>query len=251
MHFDWSTFALQTVNFAVLCWLLHRFLYRPVLRLVDVRRAEIEQQFAAARAVEDKAKDQLAAVEAERNGIAAERAAALKEAAAQAEQAAAAQRGQAAHEAAAFLDAARTTLAAERSEALAEAKEAALDLGAKIAERLLAELPAQRLDEVWLERIDSFLASLPPPEKDVLMAQLAGGARVEVVTASPLPAELAEGWRGRLRRKLGDRAAVKFDVDPRLIAGAELHFPDAVLRFSWQGALKGIRAEMAGRGDAR
>jgi len=35
MHFDWSTFALQTVNFAILVWLLHRFLYRPVLRLLE------------------------------------------------------------------------------------------------------------------------------------------------------------------------------------------------------------------------
>jgi len=42
MHFDWSTFALQTANFAILVWLLHRFLYRPVLRLLDARRAEID-----------------------------------------------------------------------------------------------------------------------------------------------------------------------------------------------------------------
>jgi len=46
MHFDWSTFALQTVNFAILVWLLHRFLYRPVLRLLDARRAEIDKQYA-------------------------------------------------------------------------------------------------------------------------------------------------------------------------------------------------------------
>ena len=77
MHFDWSTFALQTVNFAILVWLLHRFLYRPVLRLIDARRAEIDKQYADARGAETKAKDQLAAVAAERAGIAAERAAAL------------------------------------------------------------------------------------------------------------------------------------------------------------------------------
>ena len=116
MHFDWSTFALQTVNFAILVWLLHRFLYRPVLRLVDARRAEIDQQFAAARVAETKAEDQLAAITAERAGIAAERAAALKAAAAQAEEAAAARRAQSEREAAALLNAARTALAAERTE---------------------------------------------------------------------------------------------------------------------------------------
>ena len=69
MHFDWSTFALQTVNFAILAWLLHRFLYRPVLRLIDARRAEIDKQYADARVAEAKAEEQLAAVEAERASI--------------------------------------------------------------------------------------------------------------------------------------------------------------------------------------
>jgi hypothetical protein len=75
MHFDWSTLALQTVNFAVLVWLLHRFLYRPVLRMVDARRAEIEKQYDSARATEAQARERLAAIEGERAGIANERAA--------------------------------------------------------------------------------------------------------------------------------------------------------------------------------
>ena len=40
MHFDWWTLALQTINFAILAWLLHRFLYKRVLRVIDARRAE-------------------------------------------------------------------------------------------------------------------------------------------------------------------------------------------------------------------
>jgi hypothetical protein len=87
MHFDWSTLALQTVNFSILVWLLYRFLYRPVLRLLDARRAEIDKQYAEAHMAEAKAKDELAAVEADRGGIAAERAAALEQASAQAAEA--------------------------------------------------------------------------------------------------------------------------------------------------------------------
>ena len=103
MHFDWSTLALQTVNFAILVWLLHRFLYQPVLRLVDARRTEIEKQYAEAHSLEARAKDQLAAVEAEQAGITAERTAALREAAAEAEDAAAARRARAEREATAML----------------------------------------------------------------------------------------------------------------------------------------------------
>ncbi|MEO0035300.1 MAG: synthase, partial [Pseudomonadota bacterium] len=38
MSLDWSSLALQTVNFLVLVWLLQRFLYRPVLAAIDRRR---------------------------------------------------------------------------------------------------------------------------------------------------------------------------------------------------------------------
>jgi F-type H+-transporting ATPase subunit b len=251
MHFDWSTLALQTVNFGILVWLLHRFLYRPVLRLIDARRAEIDKQYAEAHMTEAKAMDGLAAVEAEHAGIAAERAAALEQASAQAAEAAAARRAQAEREAGELLDATRKTLAAERGLALAEARRAALDLGADIAGRLLAEVPMKLRTEAWLARLEEHLAALPQTEKDALAQQLVDGAQLTVVTASALPSETAEAWRARLHRTLGDRVAIGFDTDRQLVAGAELHFPNAVLRFSWQSALAAMRAEVAGDGDAR
>ena len=39
MQFDWWTLLLQIVNFLVLVWLLHRFLYRPVQTVIAKRRA--------------------------------------------------------------------------------------------------------------------------------------------------------------------------------------------------------------------
>lgn len=251
VHFDWSTFALQTVNFAILVWLLHRFLYRPVLRLIDTRRAEIDKQYADARGAEAEAKDQLAAIAAERAGIAAERASALAQAAAQAEETAAARRAQAEREAAALLDDARKTLAAERRQALAEARRAALDLGADIAAKLLAELPMKRCGEAWLGRVEKHLAALPQTERDALARQLTDGAELKVMTAAPLPPENAEVWRDRLRRILGDQITVSFGIDHRLVAGADLQFPDAILRFSWQSALAAMRAEIGDDADAR
>jgi F-type H+-transporting ATPase subunit b len=251
MRFDWSTLALQTVNFAILVWLLHRFLYRPVLLLLDARRAEIDKQYADADLARAKAKSEFAAVEAERAGIAGERTSVLEQAAAQAAEAAAARRAQAEYEAAEFLDAARKSLAAERGLALAEARWAAVDLGADIAERLLADLPEKLRAEVWLARIEEHLADLPQTEREALAHQLIDGAQLTVVTASALPKETAGTWRARLRRTLGDQVAIDFGTDRRLLAGAELHFPNAVLRFSWQSALSEMRTEMAGNGDAR
>jgi F-type H+-transporting ATPase subunit b len=251
MHLDWWTLGLQTVNFAILVWLLHRFLYKPVLRMIDARKAEIERQYADARATDQKAKAQLAAAEAERAGIAAEREAGLKAAAAQAQELIEARRAQAERDAQALLEGGRKTVAAERARALEEARRMALDLGADFARRLLAEVPMQLRAEAWLEHIERYIDDLAAAERDALRRQLADGGALTVVTAATLPGSAADTWRERLRRRLGAGIDISFEVSTPLIAGAELHFPTAVLRFSWQSALEAARAELGAHADSR
>ncbi len=250
MHLDWWTVGLQTVNFAILVWLLHRFLYRPVLRMIDTRKAEIARQYAAASATQDRAKAQLAATEADRNGLTAEREAALKAAAAQAQELIEARRAHAERDARALLDGARRTLAVEREHALEEARRMAVDLGAEFAQQLLAEVPIQLRAEAWMEHIEQHLNGLPQSQRDALSGQLAAGHCLTVVTAAELPASMADAWRDRLRGLLGQGVTVSFDVSPQLIAGAELHFPTAVLRFSWQSALEAARSELGAYDNA-
>ncbi len=210
MHLDWWTIGLQTVNFAILVWLLHRFLYRPVLRMIDARKAEIAQQYDEAKAADQQAQTRLADVEVQRAGIAAEREAALRAAAAQAQEAAAARRAQAERDAQALLDDGRKTLAAERAQALAEARRAALDLGADFAQRLLADVPMELRAEARIERVEQYLDALQEPERDALVRQLADGQALTVVTAVPVPAAdrrivdrpPAPQARSRYRRRL-------------------------------------------------
>jgi F-type H+-transporting ATPase subunit b len=251
MHFDWSTLALQTANFAILVWLLHRFLYRPVLALVDARRAEIDRQFAAVRAAEVQAKIEQAAVKAERDGIANERTAAIQSALARAEQDAVARHEQGEREAVALLAEARKTLSEERARALTELRRMALDLGAEIASRLIADVPLTLRAEASIEHIEGYLKDLPKKEEDALCRQLADKARLKVVTASALPAEITELWSSKLRRHFKSDIGIEYSVDARLIAGAELHFPNAILRFSWQTALDAMRAEIEASGNSR
>lgn len=251
MQFDWWTFALQTVNFAVLVWLLHRFLYKPVLRMIDARRAEVDKQYADAAAADAQANAALADIETQRANIAAERTAALKGAAAHAEEAAAARHANAEREAAALLNEARKALAAERAAAVAEARRAALDLGVDIARRLLAEVPTELRAQAWLERVEQHLASLAPVERDELCKGLNGGGTLRIATAAPLPEPVMAQWRTRLDRALGDRTTMAFDVDAALVAGVELYFPNAILRFSWHSALAALRAEIERHADTR
>ncbi|KKT82045.1 MAG: ATP synthase F0 subunit B [Candidatus Yonathbacteria bacterium RIFCSPLOWO2_01_FULL_43_27] len=51
---DWKLILIQAVNFGLLLFVLHRFLYKPILAVVDARREKIERSIKnALRAEED------------------------------------------------------------------------------------------------------------------------------------------------------------------------------------------------------
>jgi F-type H+-transporting ATPase subunit b len=248
MRFDWSTLALQLANFAILVWLLQRFLYRPILRLVDARRAALEREHAEATGAAETAKRQLSELQAQRAGLAGERAEALVRAQEESRQLVTTRREEAERDAAALMEEARRTLTREREQVLEEARRAALDLAADIARRVLAEIPESLRVQAWLERVDRHLGSLPPAERAALSGELAAGSPLRVLTAWPLAAEAEEGWRLRLRTALGSDVSVVFETDPALIAGAELRFPHAKLSFSVAGAIAALQEEVGRRG---
>lgn len=248
MRLDWSTLALQLINFAILMWLLQRFLYRPVLRVIDARRQASDARYAEAQRVADTARQQLAEVETQRAGVAADRAAALTDAREQARQLVDARRAEAERDAKALLDETRQTLARERESLLAEARRTALDLAAEMARRVLAEIPESLRIEGWLERIDGHLKSLPPAERAELGGELAAGASLRVVSAWPVPTAAQARWRARLQETLAPDFAIAFETNAALIGGAELCFPHATLGFSLAGAVSALQEE-AGRHD--
>lgn len=55
MEFDWTTFALEIINFLVLVWLLQRFLYKPVTTTIAQRQDGIEKTLTDARAIRSEA----------------------------------------------------------------------------------------------------------------------------------------------------------------------------------------------------
>jgi F-type H+-transporting ATPase subunit b len=244
MHLDPSTILLQTINFAVLVWLLNRFLYKPVLAMIEARQAEVQRQMDEAATVKEQAKRELAEVQTAREGIAAERDAALKEAARSAGEAAEARHVQAEREADTVLDGARRTLEDERKRAFDEARRLALDLGAHYTRRLAAEMPVCLRAEAWIEPIEAHLAALPVSQRSALAGQLAEGEALRVVTAVPLSPAATQAWRDRLCRLIGD-VSISFEADAALVAGAELHFPTSILSFSWHSALAAMESELA------
>jgi F-type H+-transporting ATPase subunit b len=239
MQIDWWTLAIQTVNFLVVVWLLGRFLYRPVRRIIDEREA-------ADRAAMDEARSKAEAAEAARKDYEARRAAL-----AETERTREAEHGRAMEqERAALLEAAR----AEAVEIVAEAREKAAraEAGAVDALRdriagLAADLAARALaGGGGIDAVTDHLDALPEAERAALARDLAGDEELSVVAPGAMPEADRATWRAVLRERLGRHVAIAFREDPSLIGGVALHFPHGRLDFSVAGRLDRALREMKG-----
>lgn len=237
MQIDWWTLALQTVNFLIVVWLLSRFLYRPVRRMIDTREAAdrraaedaaakaeqaetARQEYESKRAaLEDEARRRQAAFDAEMQD---KRAALIEDARSDAEK---------------MLAEARDRLERDRTEALKQLHGEIAGLASTLARRALEAQPASADDAIaqTMERIDG----LTEEEVGDLTRDLGTETTtLAVVSASPLTSAEQERWRSALGERFGSAARVTFEHDPDILGGHSLRFPHAVLDLSVAGRLK-------------
>ena len=236
MNFSWWTFALQAVNFLILVWLLRRFLFKPVTAIVARRKEELARGMAEASAEKQTALNLQRDLQAQRAGIEAERQKALEE-----------QRAQIAAERKRIIDEARaeaekirnqatTQLGEERTAATQELFSGTIELAVKLAERMLREVALPSIEHAFLIRVLDYLDHLSAPERGALVAHLGANSLV-VTTAHQLDASEQAQWREQLGKRIGAAVSIEFNTDPALIAGAEIMFPSAILRFNWRDSL--------------
>ncbi len=236
MNFSWWTFTLQAANFLILVWLLRRFLFKPVSAIVARRKEEIARGMAEASAEKQTALNLQHDLQAQRAGIEAERQKATEEQRAQL----AAERKKMIDEARAEAEKIRNQAAAQLSEERAAAAQElfsrTIELAVNLAERLLRELAPPSIEHAFLIRVLEYLDRLSEQERAALVSHL-GAKSLVVTTAHPLDAREEMEWREQLGKRIGAAVGVEFNHDPALIAGAEIAFPDAILRFNWRDAL--------------
>lgn len=231
MHFDLQTLALQTVNVLVLVWLLARFLFRPVVRIIAERRAAADALLAEAEAARAKVAAEAASLEQHRQAlmgdgehiIAAARTSAEAERDAIMRQADASSRK--------LRDDSEQAIGRERQAMRQGLEQDAADLGLSIAERLLTRLPPQIVNRAFLAGLEEVLATHPARLSLV-------GSSVEVRSATPLDAGAQADCREVLARLIGNNLSLSFHTDPALIAGIELASRDIVIRNSWRADLE-------------
>jgi F-type H+-transporting ATPase subunit b len=238
MSFSWSTFALQAINFLVLIWLLQRFLFKPVSAIIAQRKAEIARTQGEAEAARQQAEQTRKEFEQRRGEIEAQRQALSEQTRVELSQ----ERSKMIEEAQAEIDKLRSAmlkqLDEERDGAIDEVSDRAVQIAVQLAERLLRQCAVPTLDELFLERLLNHLEHLTPAERVAMLDQSASGlGTLSLTTANPLDANTESKWRDAVANHLGLSPVITFAVDNDLIAGTELKFPHAILRFSWRQAL--------------
>lgn len=241
MHIDGWTLLLQVLNLLVLLALLRWLFYRPLLAVIEARRQALNDELAAAAAAHAETEKAAAALDGERSALEASREAVLQSARLQAEAETAAM-GQDARKAAdEVLQAAQAQLDRERQQATEALWNQASDLAIGLATRLLNETPVA--DRTFLDHLLQRLAAIPAAEREAWFAD--GVARlVTLSSAHPLTVPEQAALRTQLQDVLGAGTEVVFETQPTLLAGAELRFAHGTLGLNWAAELRSAGSQL-------
>ena len=232
MQFDWTTFILEILNFLVLVWILKRFLYGPVLAMLDARQQRIKDKSARAQLLQNQAEalrqqyEQRLVDWNQQQEISRRQ---LEEELAQLRAGAMETLKQTLADEEAKLRAQNQSLIAMRETALIrEAASAAYTQTAAMLQRLASPDLTSRLVELFLED----LQALPDSEQIVLSK-----AAVALTTDSPIEVlsahDLTESEQTQLSKALstttGKALSLMFKQDAALIAGVRVTVGECLL----------------------
>lgn len=241
MQIDWWTLGLQTVNVLILIWILSRFLFKPVAKIVGERQAKAVKLLEDAEAVKSKAEAERKAAEEEAARLGASRSEAVKAAASAAEAEKASILAEARSEADRLRTAAKAEIErAKESEAIAVADRASR-LAVDIASKVLARLPEEVRVSGFLDGLAKGLAALPEASRADMGAN---GEPVRLKAAHALTDAEKRSCRKTLTQALGRPVEITVETDPDLIAGLEIETLHAVVRNSFRSDLDRIAAEL-------
>lgn len=241
MTIDWWTLGFQTVNVAVLIWLLSHFFWKPVAAMIAARKAAAQKLTDEAKTARSKADDALADVKKTREGFADERETILAAAHKEAEAAHAARLAEAEAEAAAMLAAAKAAMdKAKKAEAAAWADRSS-DLAVAIAKRLAARLDGAAVEACFLDWLVTEIGKLP---KATRAAASMKDAKLEATTATKLDARTRKDVTASINKAIGGAPQIGFKTDPALIAGIELRGDHLIVDSSWRADLALIRSSL-------
>lgn len=232
----------QIFNFAIIFVVLRAWVYKPILGLLDTRRAAIAQGLEDARVAaearqnaEEEAKKILTEAQTKASQI-------VREASERAEQQGHEIIAEAEAEAARKVEETRSDAERERERIFGEMRGQVASLAMAAAQKLIgASLDEGRQRSL----IDEFFSGVKSGTVVVMEGEQLSGASAVVTSALPLTAEEKESVKQDILSKVGSQATVTFRVDPSILGGLVVRVGDKVLDGSVAGKLESLRQSLA------
>lgn len=222
MLLDWFTVVAQIVNFLILVLLLRRFLYRPILRIMDDREAKIAARLDEARRTQAEAQAEVEMYRRRSQELAERREALMFEAKEEAE----AWREKLIARAHQEIDEARArwyeSVRQEEAVFVQDVRERIGQQVIAIARQALADLANADLEGRMIGAFIEQIRDLDPEARSRFAGAIQrAGNKMTLHSAFELWPEIRQTLQHELRAVAGDSAAVTFVRDPNLICGIE------------------------------
>jgi F-type H+-transporting ATPase subunit b len=234
-------FLFQIFNFTILAILLYAWAYKPILKMLDNRKKNIEQQVEDARIAADARSN----AEKEATNIISEaqsKAAHLvREATERADSAARDVKANIEAEAAKEKEAALAEVQQERDLILGELRGQVASLAIAAAQKLVGEALDEKRQHAL---IDEFFSGVKAGKVVVLETEAMAGSSAEVTSALPLTAAEMGIVKKDVLSKIGSQATVTFRVDPGILGGLVIRVGGKVLDASVAGRLDNLRKNL-------
>ncbi|OWY13736.1 hypothetical protein DEM26_03715 [Thioclava sp. NG1] len=240
MTLDWWTLGLQTLNAAVLIWLLSRVLWRPIVSAIQARQAEADKQLSDASEAARKADEAKARAEAALDQVGTRKSEILAQAQTEAEAARKALLDHARAEAADMARTAEAERAARAEEAEKRYAARAADLAQRMAERIGARLSRPALLEAYATDLLAQVAALDTEDRAAL-----GSEKLMLRISEAVEAGYGEAFARRVGQTLGKEIGPAIKTDAALICGLALETEHLHLESSWAADLARMRKEVA------
>jgi F-type H+-transporting ATPase subunit b len=241
MHIDWWTLGLQTINALVLIWLLARYLFRPIAKIVAERQQAASALMTGAAQAKAAALAEQARAAAETAHIAQQRGDVLAAAAAEAAALKTSLDSAAHADADRLRAAAQAEIESARQAAVVADAERASRLAIGIAAKLIDRLPQEARIAGFIDGLAAELARLPESTRAELGRE---GATVRLIAPRPLREDELAACRSALGHVLGFDVPLVVSFDPTLLAGLELEAPHAIVRNSFRADLAYLQTEL-------
>jgi F-type H+-transporting ATPase subunit b len=246
MQIDWFTFSAQIVNFLILVWLLKRFLYQPVLRIIRQREEAIAARLAEA--------DNQAATAAEKKR-------AYEQLLLETSAAATREMQRAREEADTFrqelIEAARREVAQNRERWLAAVdsekkgfiRETSRQMSAcfqQLAEHALRDLADVDLEERMVAVFLDKLGRMREEEHTAIRHELTRTATpLTIISAFPLAGEHQQAISERITTLWDESAPAEFRVDADLLSGIRIETADKRIGWDLRSYLREFEKNLA------